>query len=48
MRVTNFKTNGRIYAPRAGNKDDEILIDQMKTEFIKEGMKEVVKKEVNR
>ena len=26
MRVTNFKTNGRIYAPKVGKREEEIII----------------------
>ena len=42
-KVSEFKTNGRIYAPRAGTKHVEVIIERMKSELIKEGMKEVCK-----
>ena len=34
LKVTEFKTNGRIYAPKLGNKDQELLIERMKDKYI--------------
>ena len=35
MKVTNFKTNGRIYTPKIGTKEEELIIERTKDEYIR-------------
>ena len=37
IKVTEYKTNGRIYAPRPGRRDQEIMLEEMKDKYVQIG-----------
>ena len=39
LRVTDFKTNGKLHPSQIGNKEEELLIEKVKDEYVKTALK---------